>query len=114
LRFLDQVKALQEKPAPKLLSGLTARPILNARTVNHDRTSQAYRRAIYKNIRAALEGMPFQVIENDLKSSNAGSELLSRSLVIGQIQGVMDPTLTQNGGTLSSDMAHGSPICASP
>ncbi len=33
LKLLDQVKALQEKPASKLLTGVTSRAILNARRI---------------------------------------------------------------------------------
>src|ERR1035438_3981276 len=53
--------------------------------------------------------MPYEVISNDLKSQKAGIEMLSQSLIVGQIQATMDPTLKKNDGVLSSDMAHALP-----
>ena len=106
LKLLDQIKDLQEKPAAKLLSGLDARAILQARAQFKDRNSPEYRQAIYKSIRAALDGMPFTVIENDVKQSKSGAEIISRSLLIGIVQAELEPALKKNNGTLSSDMAH--------
>ncbi|MGO9129494.1 MAG: S8 family serine peptidase [Bryobacteraceae bacterium] len=109
LKVLDQVRDLQEKPAQKLLSGLTSRSILQARAQTKDRNSPEYRQAVAKSLRAALDAMPYQVIENDLKQQKASAEIISSSLLVGQIQAMLDPALKQNGGTLSSDMAHGLP-----
>ncbi len=109
LKLLDQVKSLQEKPASRLLSGLSTSAILHTQESIKDHNSPEYRTAVYRSIREALDGMPFDVVANDLKSTKAGYEMLSKSLIIGQIQAVMDPTLKQNGGALSSDMAHALP-----
>ncbi len=109
LKLLAQVKSLQEKPASRLLSGVSTSAILHAQETIKDHNSPEYRQAVYRSIREALDGMPYQVVENDLKSTKAGFEMLSKSLIIGQIQAVMDPTLKQNNGSLSSDMAHSLP-----
>ncbi len=109
LKLLDQMKDLEEKPAAKLLSGLSSRAILQARAQFKDRNSAEYRRAVYKSIRAALDGMPFTVIENDLKQRKSNMEIISKSLVIGSMQAEFDPALKKNGGVLSSDMVYGLP-----
>jgi subtilisin family serine protease len=109
LKLLGQVKDLQEKPAPKLLSGMLSRAIVEARTKHEDRNSAEYRQAVYRSIRQSLDPMPFQVVENDLKSQKASLEMLNKNIIIGQIQAVMDPTLKKNNGNLSSEMAHALP-----
>jgi hypothetical protein len=109
MKLLDQAKALQEKPAAALLSGLTARAIINSRAAIKEQNSTAFRQAIYRSIRQSLDGMPFEVIENDLKSQKARMEMISSGLIVGQVQAVMDPAVTQNNGSLSSDMAHALP-----
>jgi subtilisin family serine protease len=109
LKLLDQVRALQEKPAAKLLTGMTSRAIVNARASNKDPNSPEYRQAIFHSIREALDGMPYEVIANDLKNQKAGAEMLSKNMMIGGIQAAMDPTVKKNNGTLSSDMAAGLP-----
>ncbi|MGO9241919.1 MAG: S8 family peptidase [Bryobacteraceae bacterium] len=106
LKLLDQIKDLEEKPAAKLLSGLDPRAILQARAQFKDRSSPEYRQAIYRSIRAALDGMPFTVIENDVKQRKSGAEIVSQSLLVGIVQAGMEPALKKNNGALSSDMAH--------
>lgn len=49
---LDEIKALEEKPAAKALSGLISRSILDARRESGDRNSAAYRKAVYALSRA--------------------------------------------------------------
>ncbi len=109
LKLLDQVKSLQEKPASKLLTGVTSRAILNARDSNKDPNSPEFRQDVYTSIRQALDGMPFEVVSNDLKNQKASSEMLSKNMLIGGVQAAMDPTLKKNNGVLSSDMANSIP-----
>jgi subtilisin family serine protease len=102
---LDEIKALEEKPAAKALSGLITRSILDARRESGDRNSPAYRKAVYAAVVRALDGLPFDVVQNDLKSAKAGIEIVSEALLVGQIQGSFDPVVEKTGG-LSSDLAH--------
>jgi len=104
-RRMDEIKALEEKPAAKALSGLISRAILDARREAPDPNSQAYRKAVYAGVMRALDGLPFDVVQNDLKSAKAGVEILSESLLLGQIQASFDPVVEKTGG-LSSDLAH--------
>jgi subtilisin family serine protease len=109
LRLLDQVKSLQEKPAARLRTGVTAKAIINARASNKDPNSQEYRQAVYRSIRESLDSMPFEVVANDLKGQKAAAEMASKNMIIGGIQAAMDPTVKKNNGVLSSDMAHSLP-----
>lgn len=109
IKLLEQSKALEEKPSARLLSGLTTEAILKTRSKIKDENSQEFRQAVYRSIRQSLDGMPFQVVENDVKSNKARFEIIGQSLIIGQVQAVMDPTLKQNDGKLSSDLANSLP-----
>lgn len=105
---LDEIQALEEKPAAKALSGLMTRAILDAHRESGDRNSPAYRRAVYAAVTRALDGLPFDVGQNDLKSTKAGIEIASEALLIGQVQAGLDPVVEKTGG-LSSDLAHALP-----
>jgi subtilisin family serine protease len=105
---LDEIQALEEKPSSKALSGLTTRAILEARRATHDRNSPEYRQAVYAAVKSALEGMPFDVVQNDVKGSKGSLEILSESLIVGQLRAGFDPVVQKTGG-LSSDMAHALP-----
>lgn len=103
---LDQIKALEEKPADKLLSGLQMRSIIEARQKAGDSTSEAFRKDVARRIRAALDVMSYPVIENDAKVGKMRAELIGEALILGQVRDVMQPTVDK-AGTLSSDLAPG-------
>ena len=105
---LDEIKALEEEPAAKALSGLITRAILDARREFPDRNSPAYRKAVYAAVTRALDGLPFDIVQNDLKSTKASVEIVSEALLVGQIQASFDPVVQKTGG-LSSDLAHALP-----
>jgi subtilisin family serine protease len=102
----DQIKALQEKPADKLLSGMQLRAILAARQEAGGFGSEAYKKDVGRRIRTELDGMPYQVIENDVKSAKSRADIASPALVIGSIREQIQPTVDKTG-SLSSDQAPG-------
>lgn len=102
----DQIKALQEKPADKLLSGMQLRAMLAARQEAGGFDSEAYKKDVGQRIRTALDGMPYQVIENDVKSAKSRADIASPALVIGSIREQIQPTVDKTG-SLSSDQAPG-------
>ena len=107
-RRLDEIKALEEKPAAKALSGLITRSILDARRASGDRNSPAYRKAVYSALMHALDGLPFDLVQNDLKQTKSSVEIVSEALLVGEIQASFDPVVEKTGG-LSSELAHGLP-----
>jgi subtilisin family serine protease len=100
-----EIQALEDKPAAKALSGFISRAILDARRDQRDHNSPAYRQAVYAGIKRYLDGLDFDVVQNDLKTTKAGIEIGSEALVLGQIRGSLDPVVEKTGG-LSSDLAH--------
>lgn len=104
LRRLDEVRALEDKPGQKLVSGLVLRSILKARATFKDHNSADYRRQVYKLVRQSLDAMPFAVVENEVKGAKAGYEIRSEALIVGQLRSVFDPVVEKTGA-LSSDIA---------
>jgi hypothetical protein len=102
---LDEVRSLQDKPADKLLSGLRLRAMAQA-AKQHAPGSEPFRKAVGDTIRRELAGMPYAVIENDIKGAKAGAELMGESLVLGRVREVWQPIVDANGA-LSSDFAPG-------
>jgi len=102
---IARVKALQEKPADKLLSGLSQRAIIGAERKAGNRTSDAYRSEVGRSIAADLAPMPYEVIANDIKEAKARAEILGEGRVIGSLREFLQPTVDKNGGVLSSDLA---------
>jgi len=99
-----QVKALEEKPADKLLSGISIRAIVAGVRTNPDRTSAAYREAVAKALAAEITPLPYDVVGNEAKEIKAGAELLGEGRLIGNVREVLQPSVDKNGA-LSSDLA---------
>jgi len=99
-----RVRELEEKPADKLLSGTLVRAMVEARRVTGNRTSLAYRNEVSRLIAADLAGMPFDVIQNEIKEAKAGAEIISEALAMGYVNNVLQPTVDK-AGSLSSELA---------
>jgi subtilisin family serine protease len=104
LARVAQVKALEDKPSDKLLSGITTRAIVAGVRASPDRNPAAERAAVTQSIKGELAGMPYDVIANQAKEIKAGSELLGEGRLIGNVREVLQPSVDKNG-SLSSDLA---------
>ena len=104
LARVAQVKALEDKPADKLLSGITTRAIVAGVHASADRTSAAYRAAVAQSIKGELAPIPYDVVANEAKEIKAGTELLGEGRLIGNVREVLQPAVDKNG-SLSSDLA---------
>ena len=105
LARLEGIRALQEKPADKLLSGLRLRAMAQAAKA-HGVGTPAYANAVGESIARELAPMPRTVIENSIKEAKAGAETLGEGRLIGRLREVVQPIVDANG-TLSSEFAPG-------
>src|SRR5512133_2940956 len=103
LRRTAQIQQLQEKPADKLLSGLTVRAIVAAVKKTGERNTPAYAAEVGRFIAAELEPLPYIVIRNDIRRAKAGSETIGEALALGRVRNVLQPVATRTGA-LSSDL----------
>jgi subtilisin family serine protease len=101
---LAEIKSLEEKPAQKAISGLVTGAILEAHKQTTDNTQQ-YRQAVYQALKHSLDGLNYDLVQSDLKSTKAGIEISTQALIVGQIKGAMDPVVEKTG-SLSSDLAN--------
>jgi len=100
----EEVRALQEKPADKLMSGL--RLGVMAKAAQAHGSGPGYEPAVAEGLKAALQPLPFEVIANDVRELKARAELIGEALVLGQVREVMQPIATRTG-QLSSEFAPG-------
>jgi hypothetical protein len=100
----EQIRALQDKPADKLLSGLRLRAMARAAKA-HGVGGQAYVKAVAESIAADIAPLPREVVENGIKEGKAGAETMGEGRSIGYLREVVQPVVDKNGGVLSSDFA---------
>jgi hypothetical protein len=103
----DKMRALEEKPADKLLSGLRLRAMVAATKETGGLNTPAYFDAVGRAIRKELDAYPYAVISNDVKSYKASAEVAGEGRILGSVRDVLQATLNKNGGVLSSDLAPG-------
>ena len=106
LQRIAAIRAVQEKPADKLLAGMQARAIIEARQAVGNSDSPQYRQAVGQRIAQSLQALPFEVISNDIKQAKAGAEMIGETLVLGNVRNVLQPIVDQSSA-LSSELAPG-------
>ncbi|EHR69029.1 subtilisin-like serine protease [Burkholderiales bacterium JOSHI_001] len=106
LARVEAIRALEDKPADKLLAGLQVRAMVGARQALGPDTGDAYRAEVGRRIVAALRAMPYEVISNEIKEAKARAERLGEALILGQVREVLQPVADKTG-VLSSDLAPG-------
>ncbi len=99
------LRALQDKPADKLLAGLRLEVMSRAAAADGLNT-EAYRKAVDADLTRAISAMPYEVIANDIKEAKEGVELIGEGLIMGQPREVWQP-IVDASGKLSSDFAPG-------
>jgi hypothetical protein len=96
LSTADQMRALVDKPDAKLLSGLSVRATVAARTQTHATAGDAYLAAFGAHFSAALAPLPWPVVGSALKELKTTYELLTPALLVGQVAGTIDPAAAQS------------------
>jgi subtilisin family serine protease len=100
-QLVATVRDLQEKPAQKLTSGLLAEAIMKTRESGAADPHAALR----SNLEQSLKALPYQEVQEVLKSNKGSFEVTSLNLVQGSIQASVDPAF--KNGTISQDLASG-------
>jgi hypothetical protein len=106
LARIEAIRAVQEKPADKLLAGLQARAMIAARQAVGNTDSPAYRQAVGQRLTLSLQALPFDVVSNEIKQDKASAELVGETLVLGRVRNVLQPIVDQSS-ELSSELAPG-------
>jgi subtilisin family serine protease len=104
LKHADEVKALQEKPADKLMSGVLLRSMVAADRASGGHASDAYRKDVAARLAKALDAMPYEVVQNEVREAKAGSEITSEALILGYVRNAIQPTVDK-AGAISSELA---------
>src|SRR5205814_3886372 len=92
-----EIRALEEKPADKLTSGLQLRSMVAAQRKVGNITSEAYRREVGGLLAAELKPLPYAVVENNIKGAKSNAEITGEALVLGNVRDRLQPIVTKAG-----------------
>jgi subtilisin family serine protease len=99
LLYESKAQPLEEKPAARMLSGMTLRPLIAAEKAPPGGVAQAFSAAYA----AELARLPYDLVQAELKTNRARLEIFSPAFLEGQVAAEIDPAA--KAGRISKDLA---------
>jgi subtilisin family serine protease len=93
LETVHQIRALEDKPDAKMMSGLRSEAVLNARLATGQSSGPAYADAYAKAYAAAIKPLPWAVVGNRIKEAKSSAQIISAALIQGSIKADVDPAV---------------------
>jgi hypothetical protein len=105
-KLITELQDLEDKPALKLTTGFLALVRLDVQdqTKTTDLSSPVFQEAFQKELIARANALPWAVVQEEIKHMKGGFEIVSKNLLIGEIQSEIDPAVKQTG-SLSNELA---------
>jgi len=97
LETVAALRALQQKPAAKLFAFLYTRARLQAAIDAKAIQGPAYEQAFTKYFKEAIDPLPWDVVQDSVKESYAGSRLYTKSVAVGNVETELDPAVQKSG-----------------
>jgi subtilisin family serine protease len=97
LQTADALRALEDKPASRLLSGLPARARLQAAIDAGSASGPAYEQAFRKRYQALVAPLPWDMTQDGIKAGYGFSRLNSRAATLGNVKSNLDPAVARSG-----------------
>ena len=101
LGWLEKSRALEDKEANRLTSGLIDRAWVAAR---REAPGEGFNAAFAGQLEALVSGLPWAVVQDNIEQAKGRAEYISSNLIIGTVQSEMDPVVAETG-VLTEDMA---------
>jgi len=105
-KLIAELQGLEDKPALKLTTGFLAliRLDVQDQTKTTDLSSPVFQHAFQKELVVRANALPWDVVQDVLKHTKGGYEIISRNLLLGEVQSEIEPAVKQTG-SLSNELA---------
>jgi subtilisin family serine protease len=97
LETVEALRALEEKPASKLTTGLFARARLQAAIETKSTSGPAFVQAFTKYYGEAINSLPWDVVQDSMKASYASSRIYTKGVALGGVKTDIDPAVEKSG-----------------
>jgi subtilisin family serine protease len=94
---VDALRAVQEKPASKLLSGLFDKARMEAAIETGVHSGAVYEAAVERRYQVAVDSLSWEVVQDPIKAGYAFARTGSRATVLGRIKTELDPAVAKSG-----------------
>ena len=98
LQTIGALRALQQKPDLKLTTGLFDEAILKAQQTTNTSFGPAYEHAIESTYQEAVFALPWDIVQDTVKSARNTSGLLTEAFLLGSAQEDLQPEADKSGG----------------
>jgi subtilisin family serine protease len=98
LQTIGALRALQEKPDLKLTVGLFDEAVLKARQTPNSSLETVYEHAIESIYKEAVFALPWDVVQDTVKSARNTSSLLTEAFLLGKAEQDLQPEVNKSGG----------------
>lgn len=105
LKEIETVRTMQEKPADRLTSGLIAEAVVHAYQDGTDRTPAALDESFAAYYRAAVEPLPWEVVQDSIEQTHGMFQYVSENLYLGSLENVTQVSVDQNHELAFDDVA---------
>lgn len=105
LDYVGKIRALEAKESKKLMTGQVLSAWIAAKKVGGDLTAleNAFKAALDKSVRS----LPYATVAEEIKSAKGRAEIIRRDLILGSLQGQLDPVVEAQKGEVSGDLVKG-------
>jgi subtilisin family serine protease len=103
LKTIDELRALQTKPAAQALTGLFGRARLQAAIEAGGESGPAFEAAFRKHYEEAIAPLPWAVVKDGIKSSYGYSRIAGRAATLGNVTTELDPAVAKSGALDSGE-----------
>lgn len=105
LKRVEKIRELEDKEATRLVTGLTTKAFIAARRETGKNVDDPTMRAAFqRHLANAVEKLPWDIVQDEIKQSKGMAEILSETVVMGLVGGQFDPIVAKSG-KISSDIA---------
>jgi subtilisin family serine protease len=103
LQTLQALRALEQKPAAKLLTGLFAQARLQAALDSGGEHGSAYEAAFRRHYAALIAPLPWAVVRDGIRSSYGYSLTAGRAATLAEVTTELDPAVAKSGALDSGE-----------
>ena len=97
LETAKMIRGMEEKPSPRLTTGLYAQSLLAAEIETRSSSGSEFEQDFAKHYQNAVEALPWDVVQDWAKASRGGAQLLSKAGIIGSVKTDIDPAVEKSG-----------------
>jgi hypothetical protein len=95
LDTVARIRALQDKPDARLLSGLRMQAVLKARIQTGKDSGPAYEQAFESLYAASIKDLPWAVVGTGIKETKSSAQIISKGLLLGEVRASIEPAVAK-------------------